>query len=137
LRAGVKHPPAPPGHRHGAIDAIITILKLPAISAIEALRIRRAIPGLAIVILAIIALPVIVPAVVIAALTVTAAVTAVITILVGRQDHHGLAQPATQVRGFRRRNRRRGQRCGDQHKTKKGPNLFHDIVYRQADLNLI
>jgi hypothetical protein len=116
-------------------------LKLPAIATIEALRIRLAIPGLAIVILAIIVPAVLVPAVIIAALAITATVPAVITILVGRQDHHGLAQPATQLRGFRRRNRRRGpsrcKRCGDQHKTKKGPNLFHDIVYRQADLNLI
>jgi hypothetical protein len=99
-------------------------------------------PGLAIVIL-----PVIIPlpgilAIIISALTIAAAVAALIAVpLSGGQQHHGLARTAAQNRRFRRRGSRNGQgrpkRGNDQRKTKKGPNLFHDIVYRHVDLNLI
>jgi hypothetical protein len=142
LRPGVKHPSAPAGHRHGAIDAVVPVLKLAAIAAIEALHVRLALPRRAIIVL-----PVSIPlpgllAILIAALTIAAAETALVAVLPGGgQPHHGLVRTAAQNRRFRRRGSRNGQgrpkRGNDQRKTKKGPNLFHDIVYRHADLNLI
>lgn len=150
LRPGVKHPSAPAGHRHGAVDAVVAILKLPAIAAIEALHSRLtvpglAIPGLAVPGLAVIVLPVVAPPVIltitVTTLTIAAAVAAVITIFTGRQNHYGLVRTGAQGHRLRRRNGRRGQgrrkRRGGQRKTKKGPNLFHDTGYKTTDLNLI
>jgi len=145
LRPGVKYPSAPAGHRHGAVDTVVAILKLPAIAAIEALHSRLTVPGLAIPGLAVIVLPVVAPPVIltitVTTLTIAAAVAAVITIFTGRQNHYGLVRTGAQGHRLRRRDGRRGQgrrkRRGGQRKTKKGPNLFHDTGYKTTDLNLI